>query len=398
MTTIWTAHDRRMMLAALAEARGALGTTAPNPAVGCVIADGEAIIGRGATQPGGRPHAEVMALAAAGEAARGATAYVTLEPCSHHGRTPPCADALIAAGVARVVVAYAHDPDPRVQGRGIALLRAAGITVDTGLMERDAAEILRGFLKAQRQGLPWVTVKLGVSLDGCIAMKTGESRWITGPGARQVVQRMRAEHDSVMVGIGTVLADDPGLRCGLPDLGDRPRWRVVADAALRTPLDSQIVRHAGTHPLILIAAPDADAARAATLRAASVSIVTVPRGADGALDLRAALAALKDVGITSILNEGGARLAGSLLRARLVDRMAWHRAPILLGDSGLQAVQGLGLERLADAIRLRLLARQEYEDDVLETYEIRSPVLGREIAPGATVPESPPAVSSGPAA
>lgn len=391
--TLWTALDRRMMLAALTEARGALGTTAPNPAVGCVIAEGETIIGRGATQPGGRPHAEVMALAAAGAAARGATAYVTLEPCSHHGRTPPCADALIAAGVGRVVVAFAHDPDPRVQGRGIAMLRAAGITVDTGLMERDAAEILRGFLKAQRQGLPWVTVKLAVSLDGCIAMRSGESRWITGPGARNVVQRMRAEHDAVMVGIGTVLADDPGLRCGLPGLGARPRWRVVTDAGLRTPLASQIVRHAASHPLILIAAPDADASRAAALETLGVSIVTVPRGPDRALDLRMALAALKEAGITSILNEGGARLAGSLLRAGLVDRMAWHRAPILLGDSGLQAIQGLGIEKLADAIRLRLLARQEYEDDVLETYEIRSPVLGREIAS-----ESPPAVSSGPAA
>jgi len=396
--TGWSALDRRMMLAALTVARGALGTTAPNPAVGCVIAQGEAMISRGATQPGGRPHAEVMALAAAGAAARGATAYVTLEPCSHHGRTPPCAEALIAAGVARVVVAFAHDPDPRVQGRGIAMLRAAGIAVDTGLMERDAAEILRGFLKAQRQGLPWVTVKLGVSLDGCIATRSGESRWITGPGARTVVQRMRAEHDAVMVGIGTVLADDPGLRCGLPGLGDRPRWRVVADAALRTPLTSQIVRHAAAHSLILLAAPEADAARAAALRAMGVAILTVPRAASGGLDLGKALAALKAEGLTSILNEGGAKLAGALLRAGLVDRIAWHRAPILLGDSGLQALQGLGIERLADAIRLRLLARQEYEDDVLETYEIRSPVLGREIAPGEIIPESPPAVSSGPSA
>lgn len=390
MTPYWSALDRRMMLAALAEARAALGTTAPNPAVGCVIARGETIVGRGRTQPGGRPHAEVMALGEAGEAALGAVAYVTLEPCSHHGRTPPCAEALIAAGLARVVVAYAHDPDPRVQGRGVAMLRAAGITVETGLMERDAEEILRGFLKTQRQGLPWVTVKLGVSLDGCIAMKSGESRWITGPGARAVVQRMRAEHDAVMVGIGTVLADDPGLRCALPDFTHRPRWRIVADAALRTPLGSQIVRQAGTHPLILLAAPGADPERAADLQAAGVTLLTVPPGADGLLDLRAALHALQTAGVTSILNEGGARLAGGLLRAGLVDRLAWHRAPILLGDSGLPAIQGLGLERLADAIRLRLLARQEYEDDLLETYELQSPASPREIDS-----ESQPAVSSG---
>lgn len=390
MTIAWSALDRRMMLAALAEARGALGTTAPNPAVGCIIADGETILGRGRTQPGGRPHAEVMALRDAGEDARGATAYVTLEPCSHHGRTPPCAEALIGAGIGRVVVAFAHDPDPRVQGRGIAMLRSAGITVDTGLMERDAEETLRGFLKSQRQGLPWVTVKLGVSLDGCIAMKSGESRWITGPGARAVVQRMRAEHDAGMVGIGTVLADDPGLRCALPGYEARPRWRIVVDSQLRTPLGSQIVRQAGTHPLILLTAAEADPERAAGLQAAGVTLLPVPRGADGALDLRAGLHALQTAGVTSILNEGGARLAGGLLRARLVDRLAWHRAPVLLGDSGLQAVQGLGLERLADAIRLRLLARQEYEDDVLETYEIQFPISGREIAA-----ESPSAVSPG---
>lgn len=386
----WTTLDRRMMMAALTLARGALGATAPNPAVGCVIAQGERIVGQGATQPGGRPHAEVMALREAGTAAQGATAYVTLEPCSHHGRTPPCADALIEAGIARVVIAFAHDPDPRVQGRGTARLRAAGITVQTGLMERDAQVVVAGFVKTVTQGIPWVTVKLGVTLDGCIATRGGESRWITGPGARQVVQRMRAEHDAILVGIGTVLADDPGLRSALPGFEDRPRWRVVADSALRTPLGSQLVRHAATHPLILLAAPDADPDRASALQAAGAAVLRLPRDADGRLDLAAGLRALKEVGITTILNEGGSQLAGALLRAGLVDRLAWHRAPILLGDSGLPALQGLGIERLADAIHLRLLARQEYEDDVLETYDVISPSLHREIAPGSL-----PAVSPG---
>ena len=379
--TDWTSLDRRMMMAALTLARGALGTTAPNPAVGCVIAQGERIVGQGATQPGGRPHAEVMALREAGAAAQGATAYVTLEPCSHHGRTPPCADALIEAGVARVVIAFAHDPDPRVQGRGTARLRAAGIKVETALMERDAEETLRGFLKAQRQGLPWVTVKLGVTLDGCIATKSGESRWITGPGARKVVQRMRAEHDAILVGIGTVLADDPGLRSALPGFEDRPRWRVVADSALRTPLDSQLVRRAATHPLILLGAPDAAPDRAQALREAGVTVLTVARDDSGRLDLTEGLRALKEVGLTSILNEGGSQLAGALLRAGLVDRLAWHRAPILLGDSGLPALQGLGIERLTDAIRLRFLARQEYEDDVLETYDVIARRPLREMSP-----------------
>ncbi|WP_419760537.1 bifunctional diaminohydroxyphosphoribosylaminopyrimidine deaminase/5-amino-6-(5-phosphoribosylamino)uracil reductase RibD [Acidisoma sp.] len=371
--------DRLLMAEALALARAALGITAPNPAVGCVIASGDRIVGRGATQPGGRPHAEVVALANAGEAARGATAYVTLEPCAHHGRTPPCADALIAAGVVRVVVAHAHDPDPRVQGRGIARLRAAGLQVETGLMAEEAAAILAGFVKSVTQGLPWVTLKLGVTLDGCIATRTGESRWITGPAARGVVQQMRAEHDAILVGIGTVLADDPGLRCGLPGLGDRPRWRVVADSQLRTPLGSQIVRAARTHALILLASPDAPAETARLLREAGVTILHTQTEPSGRIDLVAALKRLSEIGLTSILSEGGGRMAGALLRAGLVDRLAWHRAPLLLGDGGLPAIEGLGVERLADAFRLRLLSRQEYAEDVLETYELLTPPPEREI-------------------
>ena len=365
--------DSALMAEALALARGALGTTAPNPAVGCIIARGELIVGRGATQPGGRPHAEVMALAEAGEAARGATAYVTLEPCSHHGRTPPCADALIAAGLARVVVAHAHDPDPRVQGRGIARLAAAGIIVQTGVMAEEAAAILAGFAKSVTQGLPWVTLKLGVTLDGCIATRTGESRWITGPAARGVVQRMRAEHDAILVGIGTVLADDPGLRCGLPGLGDRPRWRVVADSRLRTPLASQIVRQAGTHALILLAGADAPEDRARLLREAGVTILSCQTETSGRIDLAGAFRQLVERGLTSMLSEGGSRMAGALLAGGLVDRLAWHRAPLLLGDAGMPAVQGLGIGRLADAIRLRLLTRQEYGEDLLETYDVLPP-------------------------
>jgi diaminohydroxyphosphoribosylaminopyrimidine deaminase / 5-amino-6-(5-phosphoribosylamino)uracil reductase len=199
------------------------------------------------------------------------------------------------------------------------------------------------------------------------------------------VQRMRAEHDAILVGIGTVLADDPGLRCALPGLEERPRWRVVADSALRTPLESQLVRHAGSHPLILLGASDADPVRAQALEAAGVSILTVGREASGRLDLIAAFRALKETGMTSVLNEGGSRIAGALLRAGLVDRLAWHRAPILLGDSGLPALQGLGIERLADAIRLRLSARQEYEDDVLETYDVLSHGSARGLAPGSAV-------------
>jgi diaminohydroxyphosphoribosylaminopyrimidine deaminase/5-amino-6-(5-phosphoribosylamino)uracil reductase len=371
--------DARMMTEAIGLARSVLGSTAPNPAVGCVIAVGDRIIGRGATQPGGRPHAEVMALAEAGAAARGATAYVTLEPCAHHGQTPPCADALIAAGVARVVVAHAHDPDPRVQGRGIARLTAAGILVETGLMEAEARAIIAGFAKRVTEGLPWVTLKLGVTLDGCIATKAGESRWITGPAARGVVQRMRAEHDGVLVGIGTVLADDPGLICGLDGLADRPRWRVVADSHLRIPPTSKLVRNAAAHPLILLATEAADAT---ALRDTGITVLRCASDPAGRIDLRDALRRLADLGLTSLLSEGGAHMAGALLRAGLVDRLAWHRAPILLGDAGMPAIQGLGVETLADAFRLRLLTREAYEEDVLETYEVLLPRSGREILTG----------------
>jgi diaminohydroxyphosphoribosylaminopyrimidine deaminase / 5-amino-6-(5-phosphoribosylamino)uracil reductase len=273
-------------------------------------------------------------------------------------------------------------PDPRVQGRGIERLRAAGILVETGLMAEEAAAIIAGFTKSVTHGLPWVTLKLGVTLDGAIATRSGESRWITGPGARGVVQRMRAEHDAILVGIGTVLADDPGLRCGLDGLNDRPRWRVVADSRLRAPLTSQLVRQARSHALILLAAPDAPDERARLLREAGVTILHCQTEPSGRIEPEAALRSLAAIGLTSVLCEGGGQMAGALLRAGLVDRLAWHRAPLLLGDAGLPAVQGLGIERLADAIRLRLLSRQEYAEDVLESYEVLSPGFGREIAAG----------------
>ena len=387
--TDWSDLDRAGIAEAIALARGALGTAAPNPAVGCVIMRDGRVIARGATQPGGRPHAEAVALLAAGEAARGATAYVTLEPCAHQGDTPPCAGALIAAGVARVVVAHAHDPDPRVQGRGIESLRAAGITVDTGLMAEEAEAIIAGFAKRVTRGLPWVTLKLGVSLDGCIAMRSGESRWITGPAARGVVQQMRAAHDAVMVGIGTVVADNPTLRCTLDGFTDRPRWRVVADSTLRTPPESRVASQARDHALILLTAEDAQEERAASLTALGATIIRGPRDQAGNLDLVEGLARLAQFGLTSILCEGGAGIAGALLRGGLVDRLAWHRAPILLGDNGLPALRGLGLDRLADAPHLRMIAREQYDDDVLETYEPLN------IAPiRATPPKAPPPVTA----
>jgi diaminohydroxyphosphoribosylaminopyrimidine deaminase/5-amino-6-(5-phosphoribosylamino)uracil reductase len=328
------------MRAALALAARGLGGTWPNPSVGCVIVgpDGR-VVGRGRTATGGRPHAETMALAMAAGAAGGATAYVTLEPCSHHGQTPPCADALIAAGVARVVVA-AGDPDPRVNGAGLARLRAAGINVEVGFLESEAAETLAGFCQRVQGGRPLVTLKLASTLDGRIATAAGESRWITGPQARRAVQELRARHDAVMVGVGTVLADDPDLTCRLAGAAHRPTVRLVADSRQRTPPQARLILGARESPSWILHLPTDDGPRGA-LEAAGARCIEVAAG-DGGIDLHAALQALGSLGLTRILVEGGAALAASLLRHDLVDRLVWFHAPAVMGADGLAAVGELG--------------------------------------------------------
>lgn len=344
------------MVAALALARRGLGQVWPNPAVGCVLvredAAGGVVVGRGWTQPGGRPHAEVEALTRAGERARGACAYVTLEPCSHYGQTPPCADALIAAGVSRVVVAI-RDPDPRVSGRGLARLRAAGVRVDEGLGAEEAGVVTAGFLTRITAGRPLVTVKAATTLDGRIATARGESRWITGPRARALGHRLRATHDAIAVGIGTALTDDPMLDCRLPGLEDRSPVRVVIDSALRLPADSRLVASASRIPVwVLCRAETVETAeghaRRGRLEAHGARILPVASDGAGQVDVRAALRALGDAGLTRLLVEGGGRLIGSLLAADLVDQLAWMLAPRLLGEDARPAVAGFGVDRLAD--------------------------------------------------
>lgn len=361
-------EDHAHMRAALSLAARGLGNAWPNPAVGCVLVREGRVVGRGWTQPGGRPHAETEALRRAGEAARGATAYVTLEPCAHHGRTPPCADALIAAGVARVVVATG-DPDPRVAGRGIARLQQAGIAVETGLCEAEARALNAGFLRRVTRGLPLVTLKLATTLDGRIATAQGESRWITGEAARREVHRLRATHDAVLVGSGTVLADDPDLTCRLPGMQRVPPLRVVADARLRTPLSSRLVAGAATAPVWLLTAAGHDPARLAPYIAAGVSVLTVLRERGGGLSPLGILAALAHRGVTRVLVEGGGALAASLLRAGLVSRLVWFHAPGVMGAEGLPAVGPLGLESLAAMSRWRRLSVRPLGTDVLSEFE-----------------------------
>ncbi len=359
-----TRMDETHMRTALALAERGLGATWPNPSVGCVIvaSDGR-VVGRGRTGLRGRPHAETQALAMAGEAARGATAYVTLEPCSHHGQTPPCADALAAAGVSRAVVA-AGDPDPRVNGAGLAKLREAGMDVLPCFMEREARETLAGFFARITLGRPLVTLKLASTLDGRIATRTGESRWITGPAARRRVHALRGRHDAVMAGAGTVIADDPDLTCRLDGYAHRPAVRIVADGRLRTPLDARLVSTASQSPTWLLyhtdslpedvrlyGVPPGDLvpSRAQRLAEAGARCILVPEGQEG-IDLPQAFQALGTRGLTRVLVEGGAQLASALLRADLIDRLVWFHAPGVIGGDGVPALRGLGVEELAQMV------------------------------------------------
>jgi diaminohydroxyphosphoribosylaminopyrimidine deaminase / 5-amino-6-(5-phosphoribosylamino)uracil reductase len=363
--------DVRWMRTALALARRGLGAVWPNPAVGCVIINQGCVVGRGWTQPGGRPHAETEALRRAGQAARGATAYVSLEPCCHWGRTAPCAGALIDAGVRRVVVAI-EDPDPRVAGNGIAQLRAAGLVVDTGLGAEEAVEVNVGFLTRRALGRPLITLKLATSLDGRIATSGGESQWITGPPARERGHALRAAHDAIMVGTATVVADDPQLTCRLPGLGQRSPVRVVLDRQLRIPRSAAVIADARQTPTWILTLRSADAARRTALLAAGATLIDVDPDSNERIDLVAALAALGERGVTRLLIEGGARLAAALLRARLVDRLAWFHAPLLIGGDGVPAVAALSLERLADAPGFERLSVARVGDDLLTTFRARA--------------------------
>ncbi|ACI98744.1 bifunctional diaminohydroxyphosphoribosylaminopyrimidine deaminase/5-amino-6-(5-phosphoribosylamino)uracil reductase RibD [Rhodospirillum centenum] len=364
-------QDRAHMRAALTLAARGLGRVWPNPSVGCVLVREGRVVGRGVTGAGGRPHGETEALRQAGEQARGATAYVSLEPCNHHGRTPPCTEALMAAGVARVVVAC-EDPDPRVSGGGLARLRAAGLEVASGLLEAEAQELNAGFFLRIREGRPLVTLKLATSLDGRIATRTGESRWITGPVARAWGHGLRASHDAILVGIGTALADDPELTCRLPGMADRSPVRIVLDSRLRLPLTSRLVRTADRTPVWLITRPDAaEPARMAAFADCGVDLIPVEPGPGGEIPLPQALRTLAARGITRVLAEGGARLAASLLRDGLADRLEWFRAGLLLGGDALPAAVGFGADRLADAPRYERIAVRPAGEDLLESYRRR---------------------------
>lgn len=360
--------DRRFMRLALTLAARGLGNTWPNPAVGCVIVRDGIVLGRGWTQPGGRPHAEVRALAQAGAAARGATAYVTLEPCAHHGQTPPCATALAAAGVARVVTALT-DPDPRVAGRGHALLRAAGVAVTEGVEAEAAQRLNLGFLTRVVEGRPMVTLKLALTLDARIATATGESRWITGPEARRRVHLLRARHDGVLVGAGTARADDPDLR--VRDLGiARQPLRLVADSRLGLSPGSRLGQSAREAPVWLLHGPQAPAAARRAWEKRGAVLIECATDPLGRIDIADALQRLGGRGLTRVFCEGGGGLAASLAGAGLADELVVFSAGRLIGADGTPGLAALGVTRLG-APEWQLARAEKIGEDLMHVWHRR---------------------------
>lgn len=350
---------------ALSLARRGLGNTWPNPAVGCVIVKCGRVIGRGWTQPGGRPHAETMALAQAGMNAKGADVYVTLEPCAHHAKTPPCADALAAAGVSRVVIALG-DPDVRVNGQGALRLQNAGISVEMGVCEAEARALQIGFLTRLSLGRPMVTLKLATSLDGRIATATGESQWITGSDARRAVHAQRLGHDAVMVGAGTVRADNPNLTVRNMGAARQP-VRVVLSRNLDLPLTCDLAATAKDVPVWILHGDRANPDLISAWQGLGAVLIPVPVTA-GVLNVQAALGALGQAGLTRVFCEGGGALAASLLNADAVDEFIGFTAGVALGAEGRPALAAMGVDRLADAPRFKLVESRQIGADVMHRW------------------------------
>jgi diaminohydroxyphosphoribosylaminopyrimidine deaminase/5-amino-6-(5-phosphoribosylamino)uracil reductase len=363
------AEDMRFMTLALALGRRGLGRTWPNPAVGAVIVKNGIIVGRGWTAPGGRPHAEIEALRRAGDAARGATLYVTLEPCSHHGKSPPCADAVIAGGIARVVSAL-DDPNPEVAGAGHARLRAAGIAVDVGLCAEQASRDHAGHIRRMRDNRPHVMLKLAVSADGKAGAAGRKPVDITGPAARDRVHLLRAESDAVMIGIGTALADDPLLTCRLPGMENNSPVRIVLDSALRLPPSSRLAQSARQVPVWLLVGEQAPREAEWALAAAGVTILRV-RGRGGMLDLPASLNILAGRGITRLMLEGGPTLAAGFLAADLIDEALIFQSPKVVGADGIDALEGMPLTALTQSSHLTCIKSEAVGADSCEIFERR---------------------------
>jgi diaminohydroxyphosphoribosylaminopyrimidine deaminase / 5-amino-6-(5-phosphoribosylamino)uracil reductase len=359
--------DHAYMKMALDLSRRGLGATQPNPSVGCVIVKNNHVISRGWTGIGGRPHAETIALSRTDDA-EGSTVYVSLEPCSHHGKTPPCADALIQANVAKVIIA-ARDPDPRVSGEGIKMLEQAGIDVGFGLLKEDANLIHQGFFQKTEQSRPLVTVKIASSKDGKIAKAEGEKNWVTCPVSRRRGHLYRANHDAIMVGIGTALIDDPSLDCRTPGLEDRSPIRVVLDTDLRISVNSKLCKSATEIPLWIMT-NSVDKEKYAELEKYGVKIFRVEKNKAGQLELEQVMKILAEQGITRLLSEGGAQLNASLIRASLVDRLIWFKSDLTIGENGVNALYGIPINDLDQHLNLSLLNEGTSGSDHWQEFKI----------------------------
>lgn len=366
--TLFSKDDKKYMKRALALAEDGLGQVFPNPSVGCVLVKDGKIIAETRTAKSGKPHAEFIALQDVGEQARGATAYVTLEPCAHEGKTPSCARKLAEYGIQRAVVACI-DPDPRMNGKGLQIMRDLGIQVDLGLMEKEAKELNKGFFLATEQNRPMVTLKIATTLDGKIATSNGESKWITGEQARKQAHKERSFHDAVLVGIGTVEKDDPMLNVRLRTKRRQP-VRVVLDSDLKITLNSKLVQSAKDIPLWVITAKNAhnDNDHKNALEAQGVTVLNVSRDQNG-LNIRDVLELLSDKGITRLMVEGGRGVMTSFLQSGLYDRLAWFRAPSILGEEGLSGIGPMGITALSGKVNLVRKKARILGPDLLEIYE-----------------------------
>jgi len=361
--------DSHYMEMALGLARRGLGSTWPNPSVGCIIVDQKGhVVGRGYTGQGGKPHGEITALKQAGRAAKGSTAYVTLEPCAHYGKTPPCAEALLKAQISRVVVATI-DPDERTSGKGMEILKKAAVQVDLGVCQTEAKAINQGFFKRITASKPFVTLKVATSLDGMIAASSGQDGWITGPESRRRGHLLRANHDAILVGVGTVLADNPSLDCRLPGLENRSPVRIILDSSLRTPDDCTVVNTANSIPTWIITGQGNDQKKA-LLEKKSVQIICCDLNQKGQIDLEKMMPMLAAKGLTRILSEGGAQVNASLIKASLVDRLYWFRSTDIIGGDGLPALSSIGLTELLKMPQFSLIRTGRTGKDIWQEYRI----------------------------
>ena len=366
--------DQNWMKKALRLAVRGRGNVSPNPPVGCILVKKEKVIGRGWTQPSGRPHAEVMALKQAGERAKGATAYCTLEPCAHFGKTPPCCDALIEAGISQVIVA-AKDPDPRVNGQGIKRLREAGINVVENVCKENALEVMQGFFHVQKFARPFVTLKLGMSIDSRLATIAGQSKWITGDQARRSVHLLRAKNDAILTGVGTIIRDDPQLNCRLPGLEEYSPTRILVDSKLRLPVDSQFAQTASKHKSFVFTTDKADASKTEILNNMGVNVFQISSDKGEHVSMPQCLKKIAQEGTTTVLVETGSTLSTSLLQNNLIDKLVVYRAPTVIGGDGIAAWHPLGVEHLSESKTFAIQKIEQIGTDIEETYILRAEVL-----------------------